>query len=371
MKRLGIILAYDEDGIIYEYLLYYIKELKTVCDKLVVASNGKLQMESREALLDIVDEVYERENKGLDCGAYLDIIENYLTLEEVVAYDEICLANDTMFGPFEPFSRIFKAMEGNGDDVWGLRMNLYPVPHIQSYFFCFRNGTVTEAFTYWKSREKAFGEFADSKSYYVGAMEVGLSKILAEKGYKLGAYAKLNSLDVFTHSNILVRYYDFPFAKKSIKSSRRGSLEILQTYMDLICEIKKKYLYPCEYIISYIRSKYGINLENATDAGYQAAMTGYTKAIVIEEFLNTHSDFFLYGAGEWGQMIMGIIGEERVNGFILSKKEKEYVFGKKIYLLHEVSKNAPIIVSMKREYISEVKKNLESYKNVLYFWTDK
>lgn len=370
MKRLGIVLSYDEDGIIYDYLLYFIKELSTVCDRLIVAFNGELRKESREALSEITDDIYERENRGLDCGAYLDVIENYITLAEAETYDEVCLANDTMFGPFEPFGSIFQSMERNGDDVWGLKMNLFPIPHIQSFFLCFRNGTIIDAITYWKTREKAFGEYAASKNYYVGAIEVGLSKALAEKGYKLGAYAQPDSVDVFRYPNILVRYYGFPFAKKSIKSCGKENLEIVQTYMDVIAGIKDKYSYPCEYIASYFSVKYGLDLEKATNAEYQASIAGYTDPAMIQAFLNAYSEVFLYGAGNYGQMMMGIVGEERVRGFIASKKTEEYVMGKKVYLLNEVSVDAPIIVAMRRDYTKEVKKILGGHKNVLYLWAD-
>lgn len=371
MKRLGIILAYDEDGIIYDYLLYYIKELSTVCDRLVVVFNGELQKESREALLETADDVYERENRGLDCGAYIEVIEKYLTYAEVETYDEVCLANDTMFGPFVPFRSIFEAMEGSGDDVWGLKMNLYPVPHIHGVFFCFRNGTITEAVSYWKSREKAFGEYVASKNYYVGAMELGLSRALTEKKYKVGAYAKQDFVDIFRYPNISIRYYGFPFAKKSIKSYGRKSLEIVQTYMDVITAIKEKYMYPCEHICSYFLMKYGMDLENAADAEYQASLIGYTDIAVIESFLNTYSEFFLYGAGSYGQIMLGVAGEEKVKGFIVSKKTEEYVMGKKVYLLHEIPVDSPIIVAMKRDYTEEVRENLREYENVLYLWTDK
>lgn len=370
MKRLGIVLSYDEDGIIYDYLRYYIKELSTVCDRLVVAFNGELQKESREALLEIADDVYERENKGLDCGAYLDVIENYLTLAEVETYDEVCLSNDTVFGPFVSFGSIFDTMEGKGDDVWGLKMkSLYPIPHIEGFFFCFRNGTITEAVAYWKSRESAFGEYAASKDYYVGAMELGLSKMLTEKGYKVGAYVKGDIVDIFRYPNILIRYYGVPFAKKSIKSVRRESLEIVQIYMDVITAIREKYMYPCEYIYSYFLMKYGIDLGRATDAEYQVTLARHADVAVIEAFLNTYSEIFLYGAGSYGQMMMGLIGEKKVKGVIVSQKKAECFMGKKVYFLHEISFDTPIVVAMNRDNTEEVRKNLARYEKVLYLWT--
>lgn len=371
MKRLGIVVAYDEDGIIYDYLLYFIKELNMVCERLIVAFNGKMQKESRESLFKITEDVYERENRGLDCGAYLDVIENYMSVEEVQTYDEVCVANDTMFGPFISFEKIFAAMEGTEYDVWGTRMNLYPIPHIQSYFFCFRNKTIMEAFTYWKRKEKTIERYENSKSYYVGAMEVGLSRALVEEGYKIGAYTQTTTLDVFGASNLLIRYYNFPFMKKSVNSYKRDRLEILQIYLDAIMCIREKYSYPYDYITSYICSKYGLCIEDALDVGNQLDVGERMNPAILEGFLNAHKNFFLYGAGESGQMMMGIVGEERVRGFILSKREKQYVFGKKVYLLCEIPIDAPIIVAMGRNNTRTVKEKLEPYKNTLYLWLEK
>ena len=50
MKRLGIVSIYDSEGIIYEYLLYYIESLNEILDKMIVIVNGYLEKKENKKL---------------------------------------------------------------------------------------------------------------------------------------------------------------------------------------------------------------------------------------------------------------------------------------------------------------------------------
>ena len=47
MKRLGIVVMYDVDGIAYDYFLYYLDKLKKVCNKIILVVNGKICNDSK------------------------------------------------------------------------------------------------------------------------------------------------------------------------------------------------------------------------------------------------------------------------------------------------------------------------------------
>ena len=77
-KTLAVAAVYDRDGIIDDYLIFYLSSLREVADRLIVAVNGKLTGAGREKLMVVADEIYCRPNTGFDFGAYKDVLENDL-----------------------------------------------------------------------------------------------------------------------------------------------------------------------------------------------------------------------------------------------------------------------------------------------------
>lgn len=118
-KRVGIFLFYDAAGIVDRYVDYYLKELKSVTDYLVVVVNGILTTEGRRTLANIADDLFVRENKGFDVWAYHDALL-YIGWDELQKFDELVMANYTLFGPFISMKKIFAQMEDNPCDFWGV-----------------------------------------------------------------------------------------------------------------------------------------------------------------------------------------------------------------------------------------------------------
>lgn len=118
-KRAGIFFFYDNDGIVDRYIDYYLKELKTVTDYLVVVVNGKITPEGRSKFTDLSDGFFVRENVGFDVWAYHDALD-YIGWDDLAEYDELILANYTIFGPFYPLCCAFEKMEEVSCDWWGL-----------------------------------------------------------------------------------------------------------------------------------------------------------------------------------------------------------------------------------------------------------
>lgn len=64
-KTLAIVSVYDSDGIIEDYLIFYLSSLRAVTNRLIVAVNGKLTGEGREKILSIADEIYRHPTPAL------------------------------------------------------------------------------------------------------------------------------------------------------------------------------------------------------------------------------------------------------------------------------------------------------------------
>ncbi|MBQ2799661.1 MAG: hypothetical protein IJF09_09770 [Ruminiclostridium sp.] len=117
--RVAIFLYYDATGIVDDYIVYYLSQLKGLVSRLIVVCNGYISEEGRSTLSSIADTVYERENKGFDGWAYKDVLENVIGWDNVVNYDELIITNNTIYGPITPFEEMFEAMEGSHADFWG------------------------------------------------------------------------------------------------------------------------------------------------------------------------------------------------------------------------------------------------------------
>ena len=117
---LAIMSVYDSDGIVDDFIIFYLSSLKTVADRIIVVVNGKLTVSGEHKLRTITDEIYIRENIGFDFGAYKDVLEYYLKPEEIKQYQELILCNDTCFGPLVSFKEIFYKMRDKTLEMWSI-----------------------------------------------------------------------------------------------------------------------------------------------------------------------------------------------------------------------------------------------------------
>ena len=119
-NRLGIFTFYEKNGIVEDYVVYLLKELKTAVSQLIFVCNGTLSESGRLRLKGLADEIIVRDNRGFDAGAFREVLMDLAEKQGLSAFDEIVLCNDTFFGPFVPFADIFVEMESRKLDFWGL-----------------------------------------------------------------------------------------------------------------------------------------------------------------------------------------------------------------------------------------------------------
>lgn len=72
MRRAALFFFYDGQGIVDDYVTYMLRDLRPNLDKLYIVVNGLLTPEGREKFAPLADDIYVRENKGLDVWAYKD-----------------------------------------------------------------------------------------------------------------------------------------------------------------------------------------------------------------------------------------------------------------------------------------------------------
>ena len=182
-KRLAIFAHYDKDNVIDDYVLYYLKCLKEVSEKIIFSSDCILNDSEKAKLEGLCDYVIGEKHNEYDFGSWKRGFE-FANTKENIDFDELIFANDSCYGPFFPLGQIFDEMENRKCDFWGITENKYgikkPQRHIQSYFMVFKK----EVF-----QSSEFINFMHSirqmqnKNNVIENYEIGLSQILFKNGF--------------------------------------------------------------------------------------------------------------------------------------------------------------------------------------------
>lgn len=212
MKRAAIYAFYDSNGIVDDYVEYFLNDLVKNIEYLVVMCNGKLSDEGRKKLEAFTPYVVVRKNEGFDIGAYQDGMR-YIGWDQLSEYDELVLANDTVFGPVYPFSEMFETMQSRNLDFWGITRHYkandesfdceygYLPEHIQSYFMVFRKKFMktSEFLTYWKNLP-LMKTYKDA----VGKHEICFTKRFTDLGFKADTYVDTSDMEVKNPNPLMI-----------------------------------------------------------------------------------------------------------------------------------------------------------------------
>lgn len=285
MKRLGIFVFYDKDGIVDDYVVYLLKNMKDHLDNLLIVCNGTLTDEGKNRLSAFSDRIYIRENTGYDAMAYKLAMTEYAGWDEIVKYNEILLFNDTFFGPLYPFSEVFDKMADSPCDFWGLTCHpkafdyiygtndSFPA-HIQTFFSVYRKPVLES-----KAFQDYWNRFDSTKWYYSDVIlhEQFFTKYLEDAGFTWDAYvnaSEYNSIDPkrnFNHYYFLayelIRDYRCPIIKRKnfvIKHLDKHTGDIGANNASAIRYIKHYTDYDINMIWDNILRIYNINkIKNA------------------------------------------------------------------------------------------------------------
>ena len=233
MKRLGIFCTYDSEGIIDEYILYLLQEVKKVLSHLTIICNGTLTPEGRESLEKLTGDIFVRANTGFDIEAWRQGILS--KKNELGQYDELLLFNDSFYGPFYPFEEVFSKMDEKPEaDFWGITIHgrmedeLHICPygyipeHLQSYFLVIRRRLLhsEEFISYWQNSDEA-KTFNDAIRFH----EVGFTKEFFDRGFRYAAYCdtrdweKIYDINIdhsIISTEVLLKNYKCPIIKRKV-----------------------------------------------------------------------------------------------------------------------------------------------------------
>ncbi len=257
MKRAAVFAHYDKDNLIDDYVIYYLRALKSVCNKLVFVSCCELSEKEKSKLIDIADFVICEKHEEYDFGSYKRgylCLKNNGILENI---ESLIFSNDSCYGPLFELEPIFTKMDDSDGDFWGITKNKFGMrrhndkyvvcvrPHLQSYFLVFSyrvfNSNVFDHFICGVKKEKI-------KDDIIINYEIGLSETLVNAGFVSNEYIK--AFYRFNHVILslwrpLVVKYKMPFLKCSLIRLVNKNIATIAGWKSVIT---KHTAYPVELI---------------------------------------------------------------------------------------------------------------------------
>lgn len=381
MNRIGIFCFYDKDGIVDGYIEFLLDELCRCLNSLIIVVNGKIDDKGKLILEKYADEIYIRENKGFDSGAYKDVMVNLLGWNKVQQYDELILCNDTFYGPFVSFESIFNEMKNESIDFWGLNYYYNKITNqIQSYFLVFRKSVLSENGIIKYFNENIDSSIKEIEDVYSG-FELGLFLHLVNQGYSFASYTENNPFDLYRCSNTGIKEFAVPILKKRAFSPE---CFIRDNIMDTLKYLSQNSSYNLDLILNNVKRIYNLEItkheieEFDIDKADIVRIRYNVARISSENIKKTvlmRKKLYVYGLGIVSKKISKIIDiyDGKIEGYIVSDDQENIPKDKngvKVYRVSEIDDidDMVIIVALGKKNTQEVTPYLKAFKKVIFLW---
>lgn len=214
-NRLAIYVFYDNNGIVDDYIPYFLTDLQKNIKDLIVICNGQISPEGYQCFQQFTDTILVRENIGLDAWAYKMGLD-HVGWDGLKQYDEVLMINDTILGPVYPFAEMFTTMDQRDLDFWGMTKHYrlstnafdneygYTPEHLQTFFLaCRRTMIQSEVFQEYWDNLPAIDSYKDA----VGKHETYFTKYFYDKGFQYDAYVQTDDLKEYNPNPIFAEAY--------------------------------------------------------------------------------------------------------------------------------------------------------------------
>jgi lipopolysaccharide biosynthesis protein len=173
---------YDAEGVVHDYVVDQIRQLADAGFRVTFVSNARKFNDSSAAdVAPFCRQVIWRRNVGYDFGAYKDGIG---AIGDLGGCDRLLLMNDSVYGPFWPFSGVFDEIDALRADFCGITDSWDKHYHVQSYFIVFfRNALSSGTFgRFWRHLP-----YVNSKSWVIRYGEIKLTQRLTQRKLRAAA----------------------------------------------------------------------------------------------------------------------------------------------------------------------------------------
>lgn len=371
-KRLAVYCFFEETGYVDKYVEHILREIDSICSRLIIVVNGVLQESGREIFSKYTSDLLFRENTGFDGAAYKDAIYSVGKLE-LGKYEEVLLCNNSFFGPFSDLKTLFSDAELYECDFWGLSYrNSGFAAFIESYFLVFRENVV-QSNALWEY----FEQLADIRTYEdaVILFERGIFLFFYERGLMYGSLNTQRKYISYIKYPYEVMCEDkLPILKKKAFYHNARNLASLQKAINYIQQNHKEW---AGEILAWAQ-RIGILIPNEDVCGEEEAtpQSDFISCVTIQDvqkWIKTFRHIYLFGNGLYSHLLIQLYGISP-QGIIVSDEqwtgESQYngiAIIKKSCFDFEQGDNG-IIISVGRKNSEEIYHSVGKRNNILYIW---
>ena len=172
-----------------DYLFFYLESINDAGFEIIFTSSSPIGRRSLERIKSSCRIIIEKENKGVDFGAWKIALE--LT-QFGTRFKSILLANDSVLGPFSSLQPILQKFNALDVHFYGLTQSLQRSEHIQSYFILIKNELCCSR--EWKSFWNNLACYP-KKDDIIDNYEINFTKTFLSAGFKYAVWS--NWLDKY------------------------------------------------------------------------------------------------------------------------------------------------------------------------------
>jgi len=245
-SRVCFFAHYDKTNIISEYVVYYIRSLKDVCEKIIfVSTSNNLAKSEQEKLIPYVDHCIVKKNEGYDFGSWKSGME-YVGFDNILMYDQVIIANDSCFGPIYSLGVIFDKMSNKQCDAWSMTENYINARHMQSYFIVMSGHLFRED---WFKKFWSGVTVQHMKIDYITKYEVGLSKLLTAHNKRFLSHYMANFFEAIMFTMITFFYS----IHTSVIKLRSGKTSVNRIKSEIQFERHNKIIGTLYFVIAILK----------------------------------------------------------------------------------------------------------------------
>lgn len=243
-KRICLLAGYDRRGIIQDYVLYLARKLAKISDVYYFA-DGNFNERELNKIRTYVKYADAALHQGRDFGSWQYLIK-HLGWDKIMAYDEMIICSDSIYGPMSNMDDIFDYMELRDYDFWGLTENYNSNYHIDSYFMVFKNDVLKHPkfHAFWR-------DIIPSEKH---SYESVLTPFLTELGFNGNSYIKnYKKEDQLAYPLKLFRSNHMPFIR--VKSLKMPDTNLNEPIWHIDSKIEKETGYDASLIRRHLNKE--------------------------------------------------------------------------------------------------------------------
>lgn len=189
--RIAVFASFNPNGVVDEFVVYYLRELKKVVDGIIFVCDNPIFPEELKKIEPYVIYVDCHRHGEYDFGSYKIGVSYIIANNLLGSVNELILCNDSCYGPVFSFQSLFLSMleRKKKVDFWGISRNFVVKNHIQSFFLVFKKRVISDPeFVNFLLSVKRHDDVREVILNY----EVELTDFLEKRGYIYDTVADLS-----------------------------------------------------------------------------------------------------------------------------------------------------------------------------------